>query len=80
MKDCKKNGEKKQKNLKTVYGTQKRAGEKTEMGCRNCSNKIEGIAYDYNGLLFCGKSCLVKFLRDINVVRIELIKGPKEGR
>ena len=53
---------------------------KKKMGkeCFNCSKAIEGVAYRFDGLLYCGKSCLVKRLTEGNIVKLEIIK--QEGR
>ena len=44
------------------------------MNCNNCTKRMEGIAYSYKDNVFCGKSCLVKHLRDKKVIKMELVK------
>jgi len=49
--------------------------------CFNCGKKVEGVAYRFDGLLFCGKSCLVKRLTSGEIVKLEIVKkGVVVGR
>ncbi|HUV71584.1 MAG TPA: hypothetical protein VMW25_01110 [Clostridia bacterium] len=42
--------------------------------CEICGKEVEGVAYRFAGLLFCGKSCLVKRLTSGEIVKLEIVK------
>jgi len=45
------------------------------MNCFNCNKELSGVAYSYADFkFFCGKSCLVKYLQTIGIVKLEIIK------
>ena len=43
--------------------------------CHNCRKQVIGIGYIFNDYLFCGKSCLVRYLLLEEIARIKLIKS-----
>ena len=47
-----------------------------KVDCSGCGNEImlPGILYFYNDKSFCGKSCLVKHLREEGIVKLQVGK------
>ena len=44
------------------------------MNCNGCNQKLEGIAYSHKDKIFCGKGCLVKYLKGDRIVKMVLVK------
>ena len=44
--------------------------------CFNCHKEMEnGIVYSFEDFIFCGKSCLVKYLQNIGLAKLEIVKS-----
>ena len=41
--------------------------------CYNCEKEFKGIGYKHTGEFFCAKGCLVKHLRNTNVVVLVVV-------